>query len=273
MWSISIYSGPSPFELNGNGPVLTKADVTDIPAAFVADPFMLRRNNTWFMFFEVMNTETRRGEIAFATSNDARAWSYQRSVIREPFHLSYPYVFEWQDATYMIPETIDAGAICLYQAIAFPFRWSQIARPIERGFADPSVFRFQDLWWMFACATPYRHDSLVLYYASHLAGPWTQHPKSPLLRADPRRARPAGRVLNFNNRLFRLAQNCVPDYGTSVRAFEISELTTTTYAEIEHEPSPILKASGAGWNASGMHHMDAHLLTDGKWLACVDGKQ
>src|ERR1051326_2732525 len=43
MWSISIYTGNSPFTLEPfqAGPVLTRDHVTDIPAAFVADPFTL----------------------------------------------------------------------------------------------------------------------------------------------------------------------------------------------------------------------------------------
>jgi len=268
-----MYNGTSPFDLQPAQPVLTKDDVTDIPADFVADPFMLRRDDTWHMFFEVMNSETQRGEIGLATSTDTLAWSYQGIVLKEPFHLSYPYVFEWQDDVYMIPETLGAGAVCLYKADAFPSRWSMSARLIEQAFADPSIFRFRDLWWIFACATPYQHDRLVLYYASDLNDPWTQHPKSPLIRADKCRARPAGRILNFNNRRFRFAQDCTPHYGSSVRAFEISELTTDTYAETEYKQNPILKASGHGWNTSGMHHIDAQQLPDGKWLACVDGNQ
>ena len=273
MWSISIYNGASPFELKPahDGPVLGSADVTDVPADFVADPFLLHRDNTWHMFFEVMNSETKRGEIGLARSHDALAWSYEVIVLKEPFHLSYPYIFEWEDELYMIPETLGSGAVCLYKAIDFPFRWSRKARLIEGRFADPSIFRCQDCWWMFACSTPYEHDTLVLYYASELTGPWTQHPKSPLIRTDKRRARPAGRILNVNNRLFRFAQDCVPQYGSSVRAFEVTDLTTTSYAEVELNSSPILKASGEGWNAMGMHHIDAHEQFKGTWLACVDG--
>src|SRR5215213_9172561 len=69
MWSIGIYTGDSPYRLKPatHNPVLTRADVTDRSATFVADPFMIRHKNLWFMFFEVM-TNTDRGEIAFATS-------------------------------------------------------------------------------------------------------------------------------------------------------------------------------------------------------------
>ena len=34
---------------------------------------------------------------------------------------------------------------------------------------------------------------------------------------------------------------------------------------------PTLGPSGTGWNASGMHHLDAHSRDDESWIACVDG--
>jgi hypothetical protein len=62
----------------------------------------------------------------------------------------------------------------------------------------------------------------------------------------------------------------VPYYGTDVRAFEVTEVTTRTYQE-RGLNQPILEPSGSGWNACGMHHVDAHLLSDGSWIASVDG--
>jgi len=274
MWSISIYRGDSPFSLGSANasPVLTKHSVTDVPAAFVADPFMLRHDGAWHMFFEVMNAETNRGEIGLATSNDALSWTYRQLVLCEPFHLSYPFVFEFQNAYFMVPETLAAGAVCLYKARDFPSHWSCVAKLIEGQFADPTIFHFNDRWWMFACSTPYQHDTLRLYLASALTGPWTEHPQSPIINGDKRRARPAGRILEFDNKLFRFAQDCIPRYGSCVRTFEILKLTPTTYTEVEIGHGPVLKASGNGWNAAGMHHIDVQ-QHDGQWLACVDGTQ
>jgi hypothetical protein len=271
MWSISIYSGNSPFELTESEPVLTGDNVTDIRADFVADPFMLRRGDTWHMFFEVMNAENQIGEIGVATSTGALEWSYESIVLKEPFHLSYPHVFESNGEYFMLPETLGAGAVCLYKAADFPFGWTKVARLIEGQFADPTIIRFDNLWWLFACSKPYQHDTLRLYFAPELTGPWTEHRRRPLITNDTRRARPAGRVIEVNNRLIRFAQDCVPQYGSSVRAFEILELTTDSYREVEINRSPILKATGNGWNAAGMHHIDAHQQADGKWIACVDG--
>ena len=273
MWSVGIYTGDSPFELKPvqGDPVLTKENVKDIRAEFVADPFMLQRDGRWYMFVEILNADTNCGEIGLATSDDGLDWIYQHVVLKEQFHLSYPYVFEWHNDCYMVPETLASGAVCLYKADDFPSRWSCVARLIEGQFADPSIFHFEGSWWMFACSTPYQHDTLRLYSAPEPTGPWTEHPKSSIVERDKSRARPAGRILKFNNQLFRLAQDCVPQYGSSVRAFEILHLSLDSYSEVEHHKSPILNAGVNGWNSSGMHHVDAHQQPDGKWLACVDG--
>ena len=34
---------------------------------------------------------------------------------------------------------------------------------------------------------------------------------------------------------------------------------------------PLLAGSGAGWNAGGMHHIDARPQPEGGWIAAVDG--
>ena len=274
MWSISIYHGDSPFSIEPviAGPVLTKDSVTDVPAEFVADPFMLRYDRRLYMFFEVMNAETRRGEIGLATSDDGLSWTYRQVVLRESFHLSYPYVFEFQNEYFLVPETLAAGAVCLYKAHNFPSDWSYVAKIVEGQFADPTIFHYKDRWWLFACSTPYQHDTLRLYFASTLTGPWTEHPQSPIINGDKRRARPAGRILEFDNKLYRFAQDCELRYGSCVRTFEILKLTPTTYTEVEIGYGPVLNATGNGWNAAGMHHVDAQ-QHNGKWLACVDGTQ
>ena len=276
MWSIGIYTGHSPFHLqppaSKTNPVLTSADVSDLPAEFVADPFMVQHDGRWYMFFEVMNSETRRGEIGLATSDDAFTWTYEQIVLNEAFHLSYPYVFEWRGEHYMIPETLSASAVWLYKADEFPTRWSKQWKLLDGAHADPSLLFFNDLWWLFTCGTPYGHDELRLYFARDLDGPWKEHPRSPIVRGDKWRARPAGRILTLNGRAIRFAQECQPHYGTRVRAFNILELSRDRYVEVEVQNSPVLSPGEHAWNGFGMHHVDAHLQPDGRWIACVDGR-
>jgi len=271
--SIGIYIGNSPFKFaspeNLTNPVLTAKDVTDSPAHYVADPFMVYEKDTWYLFFEVLNASTNTGDIGLATSTDGLNWSYKQIVIDEPFHMSHPCVFKWKNEYYMIPESMNAYSVRLYKAIDFPTKWSVIGTLLNKIYVDPSFFCYGDKCWLFVGSTSWKN--LHLYYADDLLGPWVEHPESPIITGDANIARPGGRVVIFDDRIIRYAQDCVPIYGNAVRAFEITTLTTTSYEEKEVPESPILEASGKGWNADGMHHIDPHRIAKDKWIACVDG--
>ena len=274
-WSIGLYTGPDPLHLRPPpgvaNPVMTREQVSDVLADFVADPFLLRRDGAWHLFFEILNHERRTGEIGWASSADAINWSYGGVVLSEAFHLSYPCVFEHEGEVYMVPETLGADAVRLYCADPFPTRWVPVADLIPGRIADPTPFRFEGRWWMFGCPAPDAHDALSLYCAGDLAGPWHEHPTSPLITGDKSRARPGGRVVAWDGRLYRFAQDCGPRYGSGVRVFEITHLTLEDYAERECAESPILGPSGAGWNGKAMHHVDAWQIAPGEWIAAVDG--
>jgi hypothetical protein len=275
-WSIGMYAGVSPTALMPvpglSNPVLTRQEVTDANAAFVADPFMLIVDDTWYMFFEVLDPRLDRGMIGLATSSNGLEWRYQRLVLIEPFHLSYPYVFAWQSEYYMVPESYQAGAIRLYRAAPFPTTWSYVTTLVRGEYlVDPSLAYYDDRWWLFTDASPqHQHDTLRLYQAKDLYGPWHEHPCSPLVVANGHKARPAGRVVVLPEGLLRYTQNGEPLYGQGVSAFHVT-VSPTTYIEQPHGQGPVLAGSGTGWNAVGMHHVDPHRLPDGRWLACVDG--
>ena len=276
-FSIGIMSGPSPFDLgfpNGvSNPVLTRRDVTDIPAAVVADPFMLRSADRWYMFFEVVNQISARGEIGLAVSDDSITWEYQRIVLREPFHLSYPYVFEWAGEYYMMPEGARGGGAALYKATAFPETWTRLGMVLAGDrFADSTIFRYDDKWWLFTDAgDDSKNPILRLYCAEHPMGPWEEHPSSPVKASDPHRTRPAGRIIVMEDVPIRFAQDVSPIYGRQVYAFRITQLSTTAYEERPVGTGAVLAPGVEGWNLDGMHHVDAHELSDRCWIACVDG--
>jgi hypothetical protein len=276
LWSIGLYGGRSPLTLNPlpqvSNPVLTYQHVTDVSAAFVADPFMVCRGGAWYMFFEVFNAEKHRGEIGCAFSDDGLRWNYLQIVLREEFHLSYPCVFSSESTYYMIPETLALGSIHLYEAVHFPEAWSRVGTLIEGECADPTIFYRNGLWSLFACTNHRRHDTLSLFQATHLTGPWQEHPRSPIIKGSKRTGRPGGRVIQWDGRMIRYAQDCYPIYGSQVRALEITAMTADVYQEREVEESPILGAGFMNWNSLGMHHVDPHQIAPDQWIACVDGR-
>lgn len=277
VFSIGLYEGDSPFSLTPKNdiknPLLKSKDITDVNAEFVADPFMLQMNKQWYMFFEIKNRSTKKGEIGLAVSEDAVNWRYEGMVLVEPFHLSYPYVFFWDSEIYMIPETRATKTVRLYKATQFPYTWEFTETLLSgENFSDASIVRYNNLWWLFTGNDiDYTFDTLKLYYSKNLSGPWQTHPQNPIVKGDSRIARPAGRIILYEDVLIRYNQDCTNQYGLSVNASVIKKLSEKEYVEEEYQSNPILTGSGSGWNSNGMHHIDAHRIENNLWIAAVDG--
>jgi hypothetical protein len=77
--TIIIYSIGNTIDLKPlkNNPVLTKFDVKDVKASFVADPFVIKKDDVYYLFFEVKSKRKRDiGEIGLATSKDLKHKSF-----------------------------------------------------------------------------------------------------------------------------------------------------------------------------------------------------
>ena len=277
-WAIGIYKGPSPVTLLPSeeirNPILTAKDVTDIKARFVADPFMIRNATGCYLFFEVLNDKRNTGEIAYAFSSDLLQWQYRKVVLKERFHLSYPYVFFWENRYYMIPECNNSGGIQLYEASQFPDQWQRVSTLIKStgrnsALVDPSIIHYRNRWYLFSYAP--KSKNLHLFTSAYLTGPWQEHPQSPLVCNSPNFARPGGRVVLYNGSIYRYAQDEIPHYGTKVWAFRITELTELTYTEEPVSEEPVLQPGHEWWNNAGMHTVDAHQTASNEWIALVDG--
>lgn len=274
-WSIGIYRGDTPFNLRDpkdiNNPVLTRSEVCDINAKFVADPFMVKDNGNWWLFFEVLDKDSKLGKIGVASSTDTKHWQYHQVVLDEPFHLSYPHIIKWQDDYYMIPESGKGDAsVRLYKATRFPYEW-EFQKKLLTGkpFADATLIHRNGKWWMFVSESS--HDTLSIYFAEQLDGPYQAHPNNPVVANNKITARPGGSILNYDGKLIRFAQQAEPWYGKALWAIEISTLTETDFSEQLFMQKPVLEGSPRHWNELRMHHLDAHQLEDRSWIAAVDG--
>jgi hypothetical protein len=278
IWSLGIYEGPSPLLLSPsadiNNPIFTAQEVTDVKARFVADPFMIKHKGEFHLFFEVLNSLREKGEIGYARSQNMKEWQYGGIVLKERFHLSYPYVFFHDGNIYMLPECADSNEIRLYQATAFPDRWEYAATLINSKkryppLLDPSIVHHKGRWYLFSNAR--KLNDLHLFSSDAIFGPWTEHPQSPVLKASPHFARPGGRVVRDGDNLYRYAQDGIPNYGSKIWAFRITELSRERYREEQVAGGPIIEPGQKGWNSRGMHTIDAHQQENGQWVALVDG--
>jgi len=191
-WSIGVLIGESPLSLRPapgvSNAVLRASDVTDIDALFVADPFLLQEDGGYVMFFEALNREDWKGDIAMATSEDGLTWIYGKVVLDEAFHLSYPYVFRWKAETYMVPESVEALGVFLYRAERFPDKWIRVRKILKGRYVDPSLIYWSGRWWLFVGEV--ENDILRLFSAASLSDRFVEHPDSPLIVGDKACARP-----------------------------------------------------------------------------------
>lgn len=267
-YSIGIYQGDNPLNLSPykENPVLTKEDVTDRNAAYIADPFMVKLKDLWYMFFEIKLLNSYKTELAYATSFDGLRWHYQRVIDIKPLFRSYPCVFESEGEYYMVPETAPLKSIIIYKAEEFPEKWKEYTTIAEgRDYVDPTIFRYKDKWWLFVSNT--NNSELYAFYADKLEGSWQEHSLNPLIFNNPSSARPGGRVIEYEGNLYRLAQDCGKEYGKRVKAFKILTLKEYDY---EEEYYGVVLEGKEKWNSEGMHTLDAHREGD-KWIASVDG--
>ncbi|MBI5954340.1 MAG: hypothetical protein HY865_22005 [Chloroflexi bacterium] len=241
---------------------------------FWADPFVLARDNKYYVFIEELLYSTNLGRIVcLALDRDLNILSNQ-VVLERPYHLSYPFVFEHGGQLYMMPETKRNNAIELYRCTHFPDRWEFEKTLISDIRAvDATLLNYQDKWWLFASIDSEAGstwDTLHIFHADHpTSDQWTPHPLNPVIK-DVTSARPAGCIFWENGSLIRPSQDCSVRYGYATNFNRITKLTETEYAETRvhrFEPSgkdEVLSAHTFN-GASGLTVIDAEQLRPRFW--------
>ncbi len=60
---------------------------------------------------------------------------------------------------------------------------------------------------LFTCPESYSHETLRLYYAETLSGPWIEHPQSPISEGNAQIARLGGKIIDTGDRLIIYIQD------------------------------------------------------------------
>ena len=201
---------------------------------FWADPFLAERCAKRVMFFEDYYYDQDKAVIAAAELSEDGLAGPPVTVLEEPFHLSYPHLFEYQDELYMIPECRESGQIRLYKCTTFPHRW-ELERVVRDNVSavDTTVFEHEGRWWMFSSIRSHTgsEDSaeLHLFCSASPLGDWTPHAMNPV-SMNVRRARPAGNVFRLNGKLYRPGQIGISE-GWGIALCEITSLSPEVYEE------------------------------------------
>jgi hypothetical protein len=206
---------------------------------FYADPFLFEKDGKTYLFFEDFRYGEGRAVISYCELGVDGVPGSPVEVLRCPYHLSYPFVFEYEGEIYMIPETKESQMVELFRATNFPTTWTPEAVLLSNIYAvDATIQKVNGKFWMFAGISNGKYsnsDELSLFFADALTGPWTPHRNNPVL-SNVQRSRPAGALFYDGGRLIRPSQGCGKAYGY---ALVFSEVVTLT--ETEYEEQPIIR--------------------------------
>jgi hypothetical protein len=222
---------------------------------FFADPFVIERDGRTFLFVEEFPYELARGVISVAELGSDGRFGMPKQVLVEPHHLSYPQVFALGGDVWMIPETSSTREVVLYRAERFPDRWVRHATLIaDREISDATLLERDGRFWLFGTE---RHsqgnhsDTMVVFSADRLDGPWLPHQMNPVL-IDRSAARPGGAFVQQGERLFLPVQDGTRSYGGGLGLAELVELDQQRVRFAA--PKPV--RPGKAWDRRGIHTLN-----------------
>lgn len=110
---------------------------------WLADSLIFSCKKGIFLFVEAYDKKEKIGKLAVLKYN-GEIFSDFRIIMEKSYHLSYPYVFEYNNEYFMIPETSQNNCIEIYKSVNFPYEWVKIKELMEGEYVDTTVFRYND---------------------------------------------------------------------------------------------------------------------------------
>lgn len=222
---------------------------------FYADPFPVTWKGRTFVFFEELDHRVGKGFISAIEFGDEGPIGAAIPVLDEPWHLSYPFLIVHDDELWMIPESSAHHEVTIYRCTEFPHRWERHATLLSGvEFADATIVQHDGRHYMFGAnrdgAGGYS-DTLSIYHADQLFGPWTPHAQRPVL-VDRASSRPAGHFVQRGGKLWRPVQDCTHGYGGALGLAEVTELSPTRFAQTVHH----VIAPGPRWPGRKLHTLN-----------------
>ena len=224
---------------------------------FYADPFPFCWNGRYFVFVEELDHSVGKGVISVAEFGSDGKPQRPYKILEEPFHLSYPQIFTYENEIWMLPESAAGKKLTLYRARRFPDLWVEEKTIInDRELFDATLLQTDELFWLFAAerdgvGSP--SDTMAVNFADRLEGPWVRHPWSPLF-IDRAAARPGGRIAQIGHEFFLPVQDGTECYGGGLG---LSKIVRLDQEHIALSRPVAIKCTGS-WPYPRIHTINRH---------------
>ena len=174
---------------------------------WAADPFVFERDGKTYLFAELFDYCTNKGVIG-CTELKKTGITGWKIIIDENWHLSYPFIFEYNGALYLMPEMNDGKSLWLYRAENFPYVWKKEKVILDDvRLVDTTLCRVDD------CFIAFSQDIQQTPVAFRLNEQLCFDKFIDYKGNDGRFVRPGGRFFVSNNKCYAVCQDCSQTYG------------------------------------------------------------
>lgn len=195
-----------------------KYNIIHLNSGWIADPFFFEYKDEHYLFVEYVNG--KKGEIAYYKFIDNEP-IFQKVIISEPYHLSYPCVFIHGTDVYIIPESADNHSIDLYRAVSFPDKWEKVSRLAEGIYYDTTYVNYEDKDYLITY-TPKKGYFVLGLFSFDIDE--RKIKKRSEVQYKENIGRPAGRLFIENGKLIRPVQDCSRKYGENLFFYKVDGL-------------------------------------------------
>lgn len=200
-----------------------------------ADPFIVSSHGVDYVFYEEFNIHERHGYIGVGQIDRKNASLINNKILlKENYHLSFPFIFQFDGNYYLIPESSSNNTIDLYKFITFPYKLEKVKTLLSNiNAVDSILYHSNNVWWLITSVSDndgVERSTTSLYSAvNFLSDKFIPHQKNPFPLGS-RFARGAGSILERNGKSYRVSQDCSSRYGFKVDFSEIVELNNLEYS-------------------------------------------
>lgn len=174
---------------------------------WIADPFVFKYNLKNYVFAEMGDRVTWRGEIGYyCLDKNKEKW---HTCIKEKWHLSFPNIFYWNGDIVMMCESYEHNCIYLYKCVRFPDKWIKSDENLLDGvFVDSDICSINNELFLFAYSIENDENILKIYEFKDDKFFFLQQ-----FEDEKKQLRPAGKVFDINEKKYLPTQNCEKSYG------------------------------------------------------------
>lgn len=234
---------------------------------FFADPFFLDSKDGHFkIIYEEFTYKDNYGKISIISLDESFRQVNYKMILDTKSHLSYPFVFNENNKTYVFPESKQNGKLSCYEYDPINESLDFSQEILDIPLLDSTILKYNNKYWIFGTISRnnIEYDS-HLFFSDSLLGPYSPHPKNPV-KSGLNGNRSAGNFIKVDGFFYRPSQNCEKMYGESITINKVIELNEINFIE---EPYMTICINTKNKNNYGLHTIHTINVIDN--IISVDG--